>query len=77
MTSSMKRTILIACLLFPIVAPTAAHAYLDPGSGSYFLQILVAGLVAVSFTVKAFWTSLKGFVANRFGRRGSPSSGHD
>ncbi len=77
MTPSMRRTILITCLALPIVAPSAAHAYLDPGSGSYILQILVAGLVAASFVVRAFWTNLKGFVAHVFGRRGSPSSGHD
>lgn len=30
--------------------------YLDPGSGSFLLQLLIAGLVGAGFVVKAFFT---------------------
>lgn len=35
--------------------PLKGHAYLDPGSGSFLLQLLIAGLVGSAFIVKAFW----------------------
>ena len=59
----------MACFLLPGVA----HAYLDPGSGSYILQILVAGIVAGLFTIKLFWLRLTGFCMRLFGRHNKPS----
>jgi len=77
MTPLRTHRMLIAVGLFFLAAPTAAHAYLDPGSGSYLLQILVAGLVAASFAIKSFWASIRHFLGHLFGRRGTDSSSHD
>lgn len=35
--------------------------YLDPGSGSYLLQLLIAGLVGSAFMVRTFWSRIKNF----------------
>lgn len=35
--------------------------YLDPGSGSYLLQLLLAGLVGSAFIVRTFWSRIKAF----------------
>ena len=35
-------------------------AYLDPGSGSMIIQILVGGLAAVGVTMKLYWRRLTG-----------------
>ncbi|MDP2720720.1 MAG: hypothetical protein Q8O75_02145, partial [bacterium] len=43
-----------------------AHAYLDPGTGSYILQILAAGVLGGLFAVKTFWRSIRGFFSNIF-----------
>jgi hypothetical protein len=50
-------TINVACLTLAIVLITMrpAHAYLDPGTGSYVFQIGLAMLCGVAFTVKACW----------------------
>jgi hypothetical protein len=32
-----------------------AHAYLDPGSGSYAFQLLISGLFALIFATKSLW----------------------
>jgi len=34
---------------------TKPHAYLDPGSGSYLIQLLIAGLLGGAFVIRAFW----------------------
>jgi len=44
-----------------------ATAYLDPGTGSLILQMLIAGIVAAMFTIKLYWYRLKAFVARIFG----------
>lgn len=37
------------------------RAYLDPGSGSILLQVIIGGLLGVGFLVRAFWGRIKGF----------------
>ena len=32
--------------------------YLDPGSGSFLFQILIAGLLAAVYGTKSFWSRL-------------------
>lgn len=44
-------------------------AYLDPGSGSYLIQILIAALLGGGFAIKAFWKQISGFFAGLFGRK--------
>ena len=49
-------------LLFMMVSAEPAFAYLDPGSGSYLVQIIIAGLVGVGFFVKSFWVTIKNVI---------------
>jgi len=43
-----------------------AHAYLDPGTGSYVLQIVIAGIVSALFTIKMFWRRVVDFFSQLF-----------
>jgi hypothetical protein len=36
-----------------------AHAYLDPGTGSYVFQMVAAALVSAGFLVRAYWHRLR------------------
>ncbi len=47
----------LAGFLAPILRP---QAYLDPGSGSFLIQLLIAGLVGAGFLVKVYWKKIKG-----------------
>ena len=42
-------------------------SYLDPGSGSYLLQLLIAGALGAAFAVRHYWTRIKEFFSGRFG----------
>lgn len=42
--------------------PNKAHAYLDPGTGSYFLQVAMAALVGGAFFTKSLWIKVKLFL---------------
>lgn len=37
------------------------HFYLDPGSGSFLLQILLAAILGSAFAIKMYWRKLKSF----------------
>lgn len=46
-------------LLFSIVVIPSAHAYLDPGTGSFILQTLIAALFGALFVLKSYWLRIK------------------
>jgi hypothetical protein len=47
--------------LITILAPhLRPQAYLDPGSGSFLIQLLIAGLVGAGFLIKTYWKKIKG-----------------
>jgi hypothetical protein len=43
-------------------------AYIDPGTGSYFVQFLLAGLLGTIFAVKSYWRNVKDYLRG-FGSR--------
>lgn len=59
-------TMFISLIVFFIISnPFAiAHAYLDPGSGSMLLQLLLGGVTGVVVIFKLYWQRVKG-VFNR------------
>ena len=46
-----------------VVSTKAAHAYMDPGTGSFLIQILLASLFASMFALKVFWQRFTGRLA--------------
>ncbi len=61
-------TILTVLALFYLVFTEEAYAYLDPGTGSYILQLIIAGLLGGLFALKMFWSKVKNFFVNVFSR---------
>jgi hypothetical protein len=54
-------TLLTAVLILICIAPyRLAYAYVDPGTGSYVLQLLLAAFFGLLFTLKVFWAKIKG-----------------
>lgn len=43
-----------------------AQAYLDPGTGSYILQIVIASIAAVFVGMRVFWSHIKNFIFGFF-----------
>lgn len=54
--------LLLAVLVVAGTVP--AHAYLDPATGSYVFQILMAGLLGALFALKMFWRSVRTFAGD-------------
>lgn len=55
------------------ILPTSANAYLDPGTGSYVFQLLIAFMVGIAFSVKIYWVKIKLFFARVFGKKKNTS----
>jgi len=55
-----KWAILCAAFFFVLaIFPPSAHAYIDPGTGSYILQIVIAGIAAGAFAIKILWRRIR------------------
>jgi len=44
-----------------LLLATDAHAYLDPGTGSFLLQLLIGGALGSLFVFKRFWRQIIAF----------------
>jgi len=49
----------------------SAAAYIDPGTGSYVLQVAIAFLVGLAFSIKVFWKKIAAFLQRVFARKTS------
>jgi len=56
-------------VIMQMLLPQTAFAYLDPGTGSYIFQVLVATLIGGLFTVKMYWQKIKNFFISRFSKK--------
>jgi len=56
----------VVLIMYVFFCPREAYAYLDPGTGSYIFQLLIAGLLGGLLAVKIFWASIKKFFLNLF-----------
>jgi len=60
----MKKTffklIFVLCLVF-FLFPPRVYAYLDPGTGGYLIQVIVASIAGLGYLVKLNWKKIKSF----------------
>jgi hypothetical protein len=68
MILALKITCISLILLGTIFSQTA-YAYLDPGTGSFIFQIIIASLIGAFFTIKMFWTKIILFFKNLFSKK--------
>jgi hypothetical protein len=59
-TNRAKTVALLTVLTFAVASP--AQAYLDPGTGTMILQIILGGVAGILVAGKLYWTRLKGFL---------------
>lgn len=71
-----RKRVLFAWLAVQLVGfSAAAHAYLDPGTGTILVQSLLAGVAGAVAVVGLYWQRLKGFFTNmRKSSRGARDS---
>ena len=62
----MKKQIFLYIAFLFLLFPKSAYAYLDPGTGSYFFQMLIAGLLGSLFFLKTIIRKVKEFFKSVF-----------
>ena len=59
--SHLALRIAALAVILQILATQRADAYIDPGSGSFFVQMLLAGLLGAGMAIKTYWHRIKAF----------------
>ena len=63
---NIKNGYLVLILTILLIEPRQAYAYLDPGTGSLLIQMLIGGVVAALYTIKMYWYKIKSSIKNIF-----------
>ena len=50
---------------FLAIAPTTAHAYIDPNSGSLMLQAILGGIAGLAVIIRLYWHKLRAMLGLR------------
>ena len=69
MRAKVSLTALFGVVAMIVLMPRSAHAYIDPGTGSFILQMLVATLLGALFTMKLWFRTAKIFFGRLFGSK--------
>jgi hypothetical protein len=62
-----------AALGLALVTTQPAHAYVDPGTGSLLLQVLLGGVAGLLLVLKLYWKRLTGVFSSKKKRSGAGS----
>ena len=64
-----NRTFLIALIVVSaLLCPSSTYAYVDPGTGSQFIQLVVGGCLAALYVLKLYWTRIRNFLSAQLHR---------
>jgi len=66
--SRLIRVFVIFVFIY-FISARQTYAYLDPGTGSYFFQIIIASLLGMLFAIKIFWRKIKDSFTHLFSRK--------
>jgi hypothetical protein len=54
-------TYVCSVLLFWLIAAVPANAYIDPGSSSFIVQMLIGAAAGLALAIATFWRRILGF----------------
>ena len=71
MARSAKKVVKRVLFLFLLylLFPRNAYAYLDPATGSYITQIIIAAVIGGLFVIKQYFYRIKSFFKNLFSKK--------
>jgi hypothetical protein len=62
---------------FYIIFHHKLYGYLDPGTGSIIIQVVIAGLFGALFVIKLFWGTIKNLFKNLLCKRNKVEKNED
>jgi hypothetical protein len=63
--ATLNSAIFVALFLFVSHVDGTLYGYLDPGTGSVAIQVILGGMVALLATIKLYWARVKSWLRRR------------
>ena len=70
MLSKKLLAVLAFVTLVYLASPAPVYAYLDPGTGSFVFQMVIAGLAGAALIIKMYWGKIKKLATRLFSKDG-------
>ena len=64
----MNTFFLLCFAFFSALIPQIAFAYLDPGTGSYVIQVGIGLIAGAFFVIKNYWVVIRGYFSKIFNK---------
>ena len=61
-TNAIYLSLVLVLFLFPV----NVYAYIDLGTGSYMLQLMIGSFLGAAYVLKVYWRKVLGFFRNLF-----------
>jgi hypothetical protein len=59
----IRFTALLVLGLF--LLPLCGYGYIDPGTGSYIIQLIIAAFIGISLSLRIFWKRIKALFSKK------------
>jgi hypothetical protein len=69
--------VMVFLICFSLISLPSAHAYVDPGTGSYIFQVVIGVFLGAAVAVKLWWRKLWSLVRHRSARDAKPKDPPD
>jgi len=69
--------IVVSLVVIELASPPGVYAYIDPGSGSYVVQVVLATILGGLFAVKIYWNKIKEFIGKLFPKKSKKNEEKD
>ena len=60
------KSVVLLLLIGMFFMESSVYGYIDPGTGSFIIQILIAGFLGGLYAVKFYWKKIKGGISSVF-----------
>lgn len=60
------KIIFVMLVVFYAAFPGMAYAYINPGTGTFILQLIIGALTGGIVAIKLYWNKIKAFFKNLF-----------
>lgn len=63
------KDVVILTVILLLCSVCKAYAYIDPGTGSYIIQVMIGGLLGGAFALKVYWKKVRAYFSKLFSKR--------
>jgi len=69
----MKRKLIFPAMIFMLLT-TRSYGYIDPGTGSYLVQVIIAAAAGAALGIKLYWKKIKALFTRLYSKKNTTTT---